>query len=101
MYQEIKYEVSEPLGLITLNRPDRLNAWTNRMANEVRRAIGEAEKDPAVVAIVITGEGRGFCAGADMETLNAIGSGKGGDRERRPLPISGRRMSHCPGTARP
>jgi enoyl-CoA hydratase/carnithine racemase len=52
---------------LTLNRPERLNAWTPAMAVEQARAIEEANADQAVGAIVMTGAGRGFCAGADME----------------------------------
>ena len=53
--------------LITLSRPERLNAWTPTMAEEQAEAIREANDDPAIGAIVMTGAGRGFCAGADME----------------------------------
>lgn len=55
------------VALITLTRPERLNAWTPRMAEEQAHAIQAANDDPAVGAIVMTGAGRGFCAGADME----------------------------------
>jgi enoyl-CoA hydratase/carnithine racemase len=75
MYQEILYDVSDPIATITLNRPDRLNAWTDRMGAEVRHAVAQAEQDPAAVAIVITGAGRGFCAGADMKMLQDISAG--------------------------
>jgi enoyl-CoA hydratase/carnithine racemase len=69
------------VATITLNRPEVLNAWTDRMGAEVRHAVFEAERDPAVVGIVITGAGRGFCAGADMQTLSALRDGErpGGD----------------------
>jgi enoyl-CoA hydratase/carnithine racemase len=75
VYDEILYEVDDPVATITLNRPDQLNAWTNRMGSEVRHAVATAEADPAVVGIVITGAGRGFCAGADMKTLTSITEG--------------------------
>ena len=75
MYEQIRYEVSDPIATITLNRPKALNAWTDRMAAEVKHALAQAEGDPAVVAIVITGEGRGFCAGADMKHLQALTQG--------------------------
>ena len=78
MYEQILYEVEDPIATITLNRPERLNAWTDRMGAEVRHAVGQAEQDPAVVAIVITGAGRGFCAGADLGTLEDIGEGRRG-----------------------
>jgi enoyl-CoA hydratase/carnithine racemase len=75
MYEQIIYEVSDRLATITLNRPDRLNAWTDRMGREVKHAVGRAEQDPYVVAIVLTGAGRGFCAGADMHMLSALAAG--------------------------
>jgi len=66
-YTQIEYEVRGEVAVITLNRPDRLNAWTPTMAEEQAHAIRRANDDPAVGAIVTTGAGRGFCAGADME----------------------------------
>ena len=77
MYEQILYEVDDPVATITLNRPEALNAWTTRMAAEVRHAVAEAERDPAVVGIVITGAGRGFCAGADLNMLAGIADGAG------------------------
>jgi len=71
-YEDILYAVEDPVATITLNRPQALNAWTQRMAREMRDAVGRAERDPAVVGIVITGAGRGFCAGADMNDLSAL-----------------------------
>ncbi len=75
MYQEILYSVDDPVATITLNRPEVLNAWTQRMGAEVRHAVGRAEDDPAVVGIIITGAGRAFCAGADMATLSTLRDG--------------------------
>jgi len=75
MYEQIRYEVSDPVATITLSRPRVLNAWTQRMAAEVKHALAAAEVDPAVVAIVITGAGRGFCSGADLHALQAISEG--------------------------
>jgi enoyl-CoA hydratase/carnithine racemase len=74
-YEEIRYDVDDPVATITLNRPDVLNAWTDRMAAEVRHAAAAAEADSRVVGIVLTGAGRGFCAGADLRRLSAINSG--------------------------
>jgi enoyl-CoA hydratase/carnithine racemase len=72
---ECLYEVVEPgIGLITFNRPDRLNAWTGRMGNEYFEAIDKAVADENVRVIVVTGAGKGYCAGADMGTLQAIPS---------------------------
>ena len=65
-YQEILYDVSSRIATVTLNRPDKLNAWTAVMEREVRAVMLEAERDPEVRVIVLTGAGRGFCAGADM-----------------------------------
>jgi enoyl-CoA hydratase/carnithine racemase len=76
MYREILYEVKDPVATITLNRPERLNAWTDRMGDEVRHALARAEADPSVVGIVLTGAGRGFCAGADLGNLGAISRGE-------------------------
>jgi enoyl-CoA hydratase/carnithine racemase len=75
LYEEILYEVDDPVATITLNRPSALNAWTDLMGAEVRHAVAAAESDPRVVGIVITGAGRGFCAGADMNRLAALSSG--------------------------
>ncbi len=74
-YRDIRYEVDDPVATITLNRPQVLNAWTDRMGAEVRHAVAAAEHDLRVVGIVITGAGRGFCAGADMNTLTSINEG--------------------------
>ena len=68
-YEQILFEIDDPVATITLNRPEALNAWTETMADEVRDAVGRAERDPAVVGIVLTGAGKGFCAGADMNGL--------------------------------
>jgi len=76
MYEQIRYEVSDPLATITLNRPQALNAWTTRMGAEVKHAVAAAEADKSVVAIVLTGEGRGFCAGADLRDLRDISDGE-------------------------
>jgi enoyl-CoA hydratase/carnithine racemase len=72
---ECLFEVREPgIGLITLNRPERLNAWTARMGHEYFAAIDAAVADPRVRVIVVTGAGNGYCAGADMGTLQGIPS---------------------------
>ena len=65
--EQIVKEVSEGILTITLNRPDRLNAWTAQMGTELRAAFDVADADDDVRAIIVTGAGRGFCAGADLE----------------------------------
>jgi enoyl-CoA hydratase/carnithine racemase len=65
-YQEIIFEKQGRIGIVTLNRPERLNAWTWTMGNEMRQAIMEVENDPELRVTIITGAGRGFCAGADL-----------------------------------
>ncbi|MBL8776036.1 MAG: enoyl-CoA hydratase/isomerase family protein [Acidimicrobiales bacterium] len=75
MYREVLYEVDDPVATITLNRPEVLNAWTPTMEMEVRDALARAVADPAVVGIVLTGAGRGFCAGVDLTMLEAYAAG--------------------------
>jgi len=75
-YEQILYEVSDRVATITLNRPDRLNAWTMRMGAEVRHAFHTADRDANVRVILITGAGKGYCAGADMDMLQGIQKGQ-------------------------
>lgn len=74
-YEDILYAVERRIAVITLNRPDKLNAWTAAMHSSVRRAVRAAEADEGVRVIVVTGAGRGFCAGADMGNLQRLSSG--------------------------
>ncbi|HYD10058.1 MAG TPA: enoyl-CoA hydratase-related protein [Acidimicrobiales bacterium] len=69
MPSEISYEVDDPVAVITLRRPDALNALTYPMLAELREAVTSAEADTRVVGIVVTGEGRGFCSGLDASVL--------------------------------
>jgi len=71
-FSEILYEKDVPVLTISLNRPDALNAWTRVMEREVHEAMTEATADDSVRAIVLTGAGRGFCAGADMNLLGGL-----------------------------
>ena len=71
-YETILAERRGEVLLLTLNRPERLNAWTPHMAEELVDAIEGANRDPDVGAIVLTGAGRGFCAGADMEATFSV-----------------------------
>ena len=90
-YEQILYNKADGIATITLNRPDRLNAWTRVMAKEVRHAAHRAEDDDGVHVIVLTGAGRGFCAGADMaelegasnEAIASLKSGAAMSAERR------------------
>src|SRR3979411_1051655 len=78
-FEQINAELAERILTITLNRPERLNAWTQTMARELMEAFDRADADDEVGAIIITGAGRGFCAGADLEaggdTFNARARG--------------------------
>lgn len=74
-YEQITFEVSDWIATVTLNRPDKLNAWTMQMEREYRAALLEAEERDDVRVIIVTGAGRGFCAGADMSLLTAVQSG--------------------------
>ncbi|WP_031163821.1 enoyl-CoA hydratase [Streptosporangium roseum] len=77
--------VEQGVLTLTFNRPERLNAWTDAMGRRYFDQLAEAEKDPEVRVIVVTGAGRGFCAGADFQTLNAIQDGSyEGEPDRRP-----------------
>ena len=80
-YDEIIYEVCDPVATITLNRPMALNALTAKMLAEIRHAVAAAEQDGSVVGIVLTGAGRGFCPGMDMNALNSMSNGSGGAKE--------------------
>lgn len=81
-YDTITVEVDDPVCTITLNRPDRMNAWTLTMAAELQDAVSRAGDDTRVVGIVLTGAGRAFCAGGDLKELSpqslrdALPSGK-------------------------
>lgn len=84
-YTQILYGVRDRVATITLNRPDRLNAWTPVIRAELKEAFAAASSDDGVRAIIVTGAGRGFCAGADMEAMSAaLASGE--DRSKRNIP---------------
>ena len=82
---EVFYRVEERVATITLDRPEKLNAWTPRMAEEARAAFARADADEDVRAIVLTGAGRGFCSGADMSRLSSAAAGTS---ELPPAPAS-------------
>jgi len=82
-YREILAATKDGVLTITLNRPDRLNAWTGIMQTEVETAIRAASTDDAVRCIILTGAGRGFCAGADMSGLQSIQANAGATYSER------------------
>ena len=90
-FQDIRYEVADHVLTITLNRPDRLNAFTPTMGRELIEAFDRADADDDVRAIVVTGEGRGFCAGRrprrrrrHVRLARPPGGGRDSPRLRRP-----------------
>ncbi|MEQ8486342.1 MAG: crotonase/enoyl-CoA hydratase family protein [Pseudomonadales bacterium] len=89
-YSTIRYDVEDGILTLTLSRPEKLNAFTRDMLTEMLDAFDRADADDDVRAIIVTGEGRAFCAGADLSsggnTFNADGRG---DRESGPHPDGG------------
>lgn len=83
-YETITTLVDDDVLTITMNRPERLNAWTPQMGAEMAAAIEQANSDNDIVAIVVTGAGRGFCAGADMEAVFQAQI-DGAEEDRTPL----------------
>jgi len=71
-YEDVLYEVRDGIAVVTLNRPEFLNAYTAAMARGLQQAVAAAVADASVRVIVLTGAGRGFCAGADMKLLQQI-----------------------------
>src|ERR1700758_987096 len=87
--QETLYNVANRVATLTVNRPDKLNAWTKLMESEVRSHMENAEQDDEVRVILLTGAGRGFCAGADMSLLSAVAERGVDDRSREHVLHSG------------
>ena len=83
MSEVVTKSVEAGVAVLTLNRPERLNAWTPELGSAYFDLLEECAADPEVRAIVVTGAGRGFCAGADMQDLQALGSGDIDGAERR------------------
>src|ERR1043166_3150743 len=91
--QEILYSVENRVATLTLNRPDKLNAWTRVMEAEVREAMQEAAADDNVRVIVLTGAGRGFCAGADRSRLKRGARPRAPPRPAAPPPADNGRLA--------
>jgi enoyl-CoA hydratase/carnithine racemase len=95
MSEVVEKDVHEGIALLTLNRPERLNAWTAEMENAYFGMLEECAGSEEVRVVVVTGAGRGFCAGADMQELQAIGNGSvrerdlaRGERHAQTFPLS-------------
>ena len=80
-FETIEMSISDGVAILTLNRPDRLNAWTHQMGDELQQALRAGNSDEDVGAFVVTGAGRGFCAGADIKDLFAVQADSGEVRQ--------------------
>ena len=94
-FEQITTNLTDNVLTITLNRPERLNAWTAQMGSELTKAFDRADEDDEVRAIIVTGAGRGFCAGADLASggepsTTASASGRGWGRRRAITAVSSR-----------
>ena len=76
LFQQIQFDVQDGVALVTLNRPDQMNTWTPVMARELSDAMYECDEDDRIRAVILTGSGRAFCAGADLS------GGEGGFTEK-------------------
>lgn len=96
--QHLDSELSEGILTLTLNRPEKLNAFTGQMGQELGAALDRADADDAVRVIIVTGAGRGFCAGADISDGGSVGAGSGLERKGLPPGGIGQRLfeSHKP-----
>ena len=81
-FNTIRVDKGDDIAVITLDRPERLNAWTNEMHRELHAAISDCNDDPQVGAMVVTGAGRGFCAGADIQDNFKARMDRSGDEQR-------------------
>lgn len=85
MYQTIQWEIRDHTGILTLNRPERLNAIDNVLRREFEEVMRAAEADPGVWTIIVTGNGRGFCSGADLKARAEAEKAGGGGTAPQPL----------------
>ena len=76
LFEQIQFDVQDGVALVTLNRPDQMNTWTPVMARELSDAMYECDEDDRIRAVILTGSGRAFCAGADLS------GGEGGFTEK-------------------
>jgi len=83
-YEQIRFSVEDGIATITLQRPEKLNAYTTVMGDEVCAAFDRAREDAAVRAVILTGAGRGFCAGVDLDHLRAHREGRNAAEGRAP-----------------
>ncbi len=81
-YETILFEVDDHIAVVTLNRPERLNAWNEEMNRELGQALRRCDEDDEIRAVVITGKGRAFCAGQDLTSGSDSFSAYASDRER-------------------
>jgi enoyl-CoA hydratase/carnithine racemase len=81
-YEQIRFAVAEQVATVTLNRPERRNAWTRRMGIELRDALRQADERDDIRAVVVTGAGRDFCVGADLEGGGTVFEARAADGER-------------------
>jgi enoyl-CoA hydratase/carnithine racemase len=89
-YSELIYDKQDKVAIVTLNRPDRMNAITPTLAGELKDAMADAERDPAIATIVVTGAGKSFCPGMDMGVLQAAAERKRGE----PAPAAAIDINH-------
>jgi enoyl-CoA hydratase/carnithine racemase len=75
-FTDIIYEKADRIATVTMNRPEKMNAWTGKMGAEMRQAMLDADRDDNLGAIILTGAGRAYCAGADMSGLSEISQGR-------------------------
>jgi enoyl-CoA hydratase/carnithine racemase len=96
--EHITTELSDGILTVTLNRPEKMNAYTTQMGQEIGAALDRADRDDEVRVVIFTGAGRGFCAGADISDGGSVGAGSGVERKGLPVGGIGQRLfeSHKP-----